>query len=484
MATRCVLLARLVLFTSVTAAAVTLSCGGQEAPRETAATTAAAGAPALAIVGVTVVHPGLDGAACQERDRTVVLAGDRIAAVGPSASTSPPAGARVIDGRGRWLIPGLIDSHVHFFQSGNPFTRPDAADFTDVVPYAEEVARNKARLPATFKVWLASGVTSVVDAGGPMWNFEVRDRARRTAAAPRVLVAGPLVSLVDRVKLELDDPPIIKVTSADQARRLVAGQLGRRPDFIKMWFIHGPDGDLAAEEAIMRAAGDAAHAAGVRFLVHATELETAKAALRAGADVLVHSVFDRPVDDEFLKLAAERGAIMVPTLWVVAGYGAVLSGKFEPTAEERRLADPEILATMNKVPGLDSERGERTTPPAAMQSLPRMWAAGIPIALGTDAGNIGTLHGPSIFREARLMVEAGLTPAQVLRSATINGAKVLGMEAELGDVAVGKRADLVLLDADPMVSVDNLARARVVFRAGQAFDPAELMASIRATLPR
>jgi imidazolonepropionase-like amidohydrolase len=447
-------------------------------PSAASAPQRAAEAQSIAIVGVTVIHPGQDGAAAQERDQTVVLSGDRITAVGPTAGTTPPSGARIIDGRGRWLIPGLIDSHVHFFQSGNPFTRPDAADFNDVVPYAKEVARNKARLPATFKVWLASGVTSVVDCGGPMWNFEVRDEARRTEEAPRVQVAGPLVSLVDRPALALDDPPIIKVTSADEARALVARLLERKPDFVKVWFIHMPEGDLAAEEVIVRAAGDAAHAAGVRFLVHATELDTAKAALRAGADILVHSVFEKPVDDELVSLAASRGAILLPTLWVVAGYGAVLGNKFEPTAEEKRLADPRILEAM-KAPRTDSARAGRPTPPAAMESLPRLWSGGVTIALGTDAGNIGTLHGPSVFREARLMVEAGLTPAQVLRSATVNGAKVLGMEEELGDVAAGKLADLVLLDADPLVSVDNLARARLVIRAGRVYDPAELMRSIQ-----
>lgn len=108
-------------------------------------------------------------------DATVVIAGDRITAVGPRASTPVPDGATVLDGKGRWLIPGMVDGHLHFFQSGNLYTRPDAADFTGLVPYAPEVARNKARLPATFAVWLASGVTSVIDVGGPFWNFAVRD---------------------------------------------------------------------------------------------------------------------------------------------------------------------------------------------------------------------------------------------------------------------------------------------------------------------
>jgi hypothetical protein len=166
-----------------------------------------------AIIGVTVVNPERDGKDTVMADATVVISGERITAVGPRASTPVPAGATRIDGKGKWLIPGMIDGHVHFFQSGNLYTRPDGADFNAFVPYAREVARNKARLAATFKVWLASGVTSVIDIGGPFWNFDMRDIAAKTQAAPRVEVAGPLISMVDRVKLDLGDPPIIKIES-------------------------------------------------------------------------------------------------------------------------------------------------------------------------------------------------------------------------------------------------------------------------------
>ena len=92
-------------------------------------------------------------------------------------------------------------------------------------------------------MWLASGVTSVVDIGGPFWNFDMRDAARATAAAPRVAVAGPLISMVDDPKLDLGDPPIIKITSADEARALVARELARKPDYIKVWFIYRPGDD-------------------------------------------------------------------------------------------------------------------------------------------------------------------------------------------------------------------------------------------------
>jgi imidazolonepropionase-like amidohydrolase len=441
-----------------------LACSApQHAPATTSKVT-------LAIVGATVVHP--DGR--QEPNRTILVQDERIIGI----TTGPaPAGATVFDAHGKWVVPGYIDAHVHFFQSGNPFTRPDAADFTSVVPYAQEVARNKARLAATFKVWVASGVAAVVDTGGPMWNFEVREAAAGSEIAPQVAIAGPLISLVPREKLALDDPPIIQVTSPEEARALAQRQLARHPDFLKVWFIKRKQDEVAYGEAITRATAEAAHAAGVRLLVHATELATAKAALRAGADVLVHSVFDQPVDDEFLTLARARHVVYVPTLWVMSGYAYVLSGHFQPTEAEQRLGDPEILAAMKQLPS--SKPLPLDLPTVAMANLRRVWDAGITVALGTDAGNIGTLHGPGFFREAELMAKAGLTPVEVLRSATANGAKLLQREADFGDVAANKRADLVILDADPLASAANLGKIHRVVHGGRIYDPDALIASIR-----
>ena len=443
-----------------------------------------------AFVGAHVVHPEREGTQAIERDQTVIVAGDRIVGVGPSKSTRVPRGAATVDARGKWIVPGLVDAHVHFFQSGDLYTRPDVADFNAVVPYAKETERNKERLPATFRVWLASGVTSVVDIGGPMWNFDMRDAARASDAAPRVAVAGPLISMVDRVKLDLGDPPIVKTTTADEAVALVKRELARKPDYIKVWFIHRPDDDLAAQTAIVKAAGDAAHAAGVPLAVHATELVTAKAAMRAGADYLVHSVEDEPIDDEFLALAKKNRILYCPTLFVTMGYRYALSNTWQPTPVEKERADPQILAMMRDLDAMPKDQvPERVAkamdkPPevkpsqVALDNLRKVWDAGIPVAMGTDAGNIGTLHGPSVFREMELMALAGLTPLQVLRSATVNGARAMRMERDLGSVEPGKLADFVLLDADPTESVANLARTWRVVKGGRVYSPDELMKAV------
>jgi imidazolonepropionase-like amidohydrolase len=113
-----------------------------------------------------------------------------------------------------------------------------------------------------------------------------------------------------------------------------------------------------------------------------------------------------------------------------------------------------------------------------MKDLRRLVDSGVDIVMGTDAGNIGTLHGPSIHREMRMMVEAGLTPLEVLRSATVNGARALGLEGKAGKIEAGMLADLVILDADPLADIGNLAKVHRTIKAGVIYDPAALMLSL------
>jgi imidazolonepropionase-like amidohydrolase len=434
---------------------------------------ATAGADDIAVVGATL----FDGTGAPPvRDAVLVVSGQRVRAAGPRSAVSIPKGVRIIDGRGRWLVPGLVDAHVHYFQSGGPYTRPDVIDLRAHRPYEREVALIKERLPATFARYLLSGVTTTVDVGGPFWNFEVRDRAAATPLAPRVFVAGPLVSTVDRPQLDLGDPPIIKVTDPGGARELVRREAARRPDLMKVWFIYRPGDDLAAGKAIVSATVEESRAHGLRVAVHATQLETARAAVEAGASVLVHSVTDKPVDEAFVKLLLEREVLYIPTLFVGQGYDLVLSGNFTPTAAEKRLGEPDAIASFEQIKGFPEFKPRSARPDAgrvASANLERLAEAGVKVAAGTDAGNIGTLHGPSLFRELRLMVEAGMSPSAVLVAATRNGGAVAGPK-DLGTLEPGRLADFLLLRGDPLADLANLEDPVAIVKDGRALDLAEL----------
>ncbi|HET9047002.1 MAG TPA: amidohydrolase family protein, partial [Casimicrobiaceae bacterium] len=178
-------------------------------------------------------------------------------------------------------------------------------------------------------------------------------------------------------------------------------------------------------------------------------------------------------------------------LVVISGYRYALADLWRPTAAEKRLADPQIVESMSDLQRMPSEAippgvkrliAAAATPkvsPIALANLRRVHDAGIPIAMGTDAGNIGTVHGPSVFREMAAMHDAGLTPLEVLRAATVGGARAARMENEIGRVAPGRLADLVVVDGDPTADVDNLSRIVRVVKDGRVYDPDALIKSIR-----
>src|SRR5438477_4275781 len=149
----------------------------------------------IALVNGTIINPDKSQIV---QNATIIIDGDKIAAAGDAKTISTPKDARLIDCKGKFILPGYIDTHVHFFQSGDLYTRPDVVDLTKVRPYADEVAWIKRNLPDTFERYLRSGITSVVDVGGPFWNFEVRKIAKTTPQARRVAVGGPLASTAPR----------------------------------------------------------------------------------------------------------------------------------------------------------------------------------------------------------------------------------------------------------------------------------------------
>jgi imidazolonepropionase-like amidohydrolase len=426
----------------------------------------------VALVGATLV----DGTgAAPVPDAAVVVKDGRIACAGPRAACPVPAGTDTMDLRGRWIIPGLVDAHVHFGQSGWVDGRPDALDLRTRYPYERVVADLEAHPERFFRTYVCSGVTGVFDVGGYAWTWGLRPRAEDDLTAPHVAAAGPLLSTVDHWINLPDEKQILYVGTDSAARAAVRAHVARGTDAIKVWYIVRPGADTTQLKAVVRAAGDEAHRDGVRLIVHATGLWEAKDALRAGADVLVHSVFDKPVDDEFLTLARERHVIYVPTLTVYDGYRQVLVRHFEPhyplsCVDSATLAKSRATDSLPPSPlGADAvaarlQRYDRDTA-TAQTNLGIVFRAGITVAMGTDAGNPLTLHGPSAYWEMQRMQEAGMSPMAVLVSATRNGALAMG-RTDIGTLAVGKLADLVVLGADPTADIGNVRDVRYVMRGG------------------
>jgi len=447
----------------------------------------------FSLVGGTVINPA-DGKVMP--NTTVVINGDKIERVSMGKQDAATLGKQV-PCVGKFILPGYIDTHVHFFQSADLFTRPDGADFNSARPYKDEVAWIKSHLDDVFARYIRCGITSVVDVGGPMWNFEVRRQANSTAKAPRVAVAGPLISSVSREKLDLGDPPIVRIDTPDQARDFVRKLAEKKPDLVKIWYIVDKDHPVDAFRPTVRATVEESHAHKIRVAVHATELDTARAAVEEGADILVHSVVDKPVDDAFVKLLKDRHTILCPTLVVFERYGRTFSHQLNLTPEEQKWGNPEVIASLDvtKIPqdqlpdriksalAKPDEALDRIkkTYEVALPNLKKLEDAGVTIAAGTDAGNIGTIHGPALFREFQLMKEAGLTPMQILQCATANAAKLFGGEtgAHLGKIDKNCFADLVILKSNPAddiahaSDIDSVVKNGVVYPADSIISSAQ-----------
>jgi imidazolonepropionase-like amidohydrolase len=437
----------------------------------------------ISLVGATVINPA-DGKVLP--NATVVINGDRIERLSMGKQDAAALGKQ-IDCVGKFILPGYIDTHIHFFQSADLFTRPDGADLNNVRPYKDEVAWIKSHLDDVFARYIRCGITSVVDVGGPFWNFEVRKTANSTAKAPRVAVAGPLISSVSRQPLDLGDPPIVKIDNPEQARAFVRKLAEQKPDLVKIWYIVDKDHPVDAFRPTVRATVEESHAHKIRVAVHATELETARAAVEEGADILVHSVVDKPVDDAFVKLLKDRHTILCPTLVVFERYGRTFSHQLNLTPEEKAWGNPEVIASLDvtKIPQdklPDRIKSALAKPDEALDrikktyevALPNLKAledAGVTIAAGTDAGNIGTIHGPALFREFQLMKEAGLTPMQILQCATANGAKLFGGNtgAHIGKIDNGYLADLVVLKSNPTDDIAHASDIETVIKNGVVY---------------
>lgn len=416
----------------------------------------------------------------------ILLEKNKIAKI--SRNIKFPENSQVINASGKYIIPGMVDAHIHFFQSGGLYTRPDIIDLRYKTSYEEEVKQIKSSIEDVFRRYLLCGITTVVDLGGPMWNFDVRKYAGEIKLAPRVFLCGPLIASYQPEALTTDDPPIIKVNTVEEALKLVHQQIEANTDFIKIWYVAGRGIKPEEFEPIVRAVIEESHKYGKKVYVHAYELdETVKRALKAGADVLVHSVRDQEVDKEFLHLMKKNSVSYIPTLWVFNSYNSVFKKQLDLLPVEHMRGNPEIIGTLFEMYETENNKlSERirkiqadTLPempsPVILKNLKIIHDEGLNVVAGTDAGNIGVIHGPSLFHEFLLMQKAGLSNRDILISATYNAAKMLGKEHESGSVEEGKLADLVILNSNPLEDIMNTADIYLVIKDGMVLYPDSIL---------
>jgi imidazolonepropionase-like amidohydrolase len=437
------------------------------------ATIAAAQDSILAITHVNVIDA--TGAPVQS-DMTVIVKGGHISQIGKSGATLVPKQAKIVDGKDKYLIPGLWDMHVHEI-------------FGAWLPENEKI------IPVLF---VANGVTGVRDMGGdlePLKKWRART-AEGKLLGPRMIISGPML---DGPVPQF--PSSAPVKDATEGRRIVDELKKNGADFIKIQSLVPRDGYFAA-------AGEAKKD-GIVFAGHVPDKVRATEASDAGQKSVEHltGVFEgcSTVEDELM--AAPRGpgrgkflstydparakalialfvknqTWQVPTLywergeWLIeqtnSGPDPLL--KYAPAVWRERtwpMFTTGILKDWSTDPVADREKFFQ----AELKMVGEMNRAGVPILAGTDtAAGVRVYPGFSLHEELELLVQAGLTPMQALQASTLNAGKYLGL-ADTGTVEGGKRADLVLLNANPLADIKNTRKIEAVFLAGRYFSRADL----------
>jgi imidazolonepropionase-like amidohydrolase len=438
--------------------------------------------PSFALVGGWVVDgTGRDAIA----DAVVIVQDGRLDCVGSHSRCPVPAGMVEIDATGKWIIPGLVDAHVHYSQTGWADGRPDAYDARALYPYDRTIAELRENPQRFFRSYLCSGVTATFDVGGFPWTWGLRPVAEGSPFAPHVAAAGPLLSTRDHWLNLPGERQFLYMSDEEAVERDARYLAGSGTDALKVWYLVGATSpDTARFKELLRVGARVASERELPLIVHATGLWQAKDALKAGAQLLVHSVYDREVDHEFLQLARRGRIIYTPTLTVFRGYVELRSRGFDEDRYAMECVDPETRQKARLTRSLPLEQDVESLARAAeaareqyrvmLANLRHVHEAGIVVAMGTDAGNPLTLHGPSVNAEMEAMQEAGLSPMEVLVAATRNGALAMRRLDDFGTLEKGKIADVVVLDADPLEDIQNVRRVALVIRGGAAYTRAEL----------
>jgi len=355
-----------------------------------------------------------------------------------------PAGARVVEGAGRTLLPGLIDAHTHAFRDHD--------------------------LPLMF------GVTTQVDmfTGVPlMQDMQAAMKAGKNQQRADMFSAGTLVTAPGGHGTQFG-MAIPTLTRAEDAQAFVDARIAEGSDFIKIVMEAGGHGmrkleslDLPTVKAVIAAA----HKRGKLAVVHVSTEEDARAVLEAGADGLVHlfpgAAVPQARADGLARLARSKGAFVIPTFTVLESMAG--------TREDDLLRHPQLAGLLDgDAQGQLKARYGATARPALLEA-PRMVTAalrraGVPVLAGSDAGNAGTQYGISMHRELAALVEAGLSPLEALASATQLPAKAFKL-GRRGCIAKGCKADLLLVEGDPTQDITATRRIVEVWKDGESVNP-------------
>jgi imidazolonepropionase-like amidohydrolase len=393
-----------------------------------------------AFSGMRVIDPGsgdpIDNAVLVVRD-------GRVAALGPASRVQVPAGTPTTRLDGKVVIPGLISAHVHI------------SDVQGLGPRAYTRENTMRQLG----VFARYGITTVWSLGGEQAPaFEARD-AQNTPT-------------LDRARLYLSGDDITGATP-DEARQKVAAVAALKPDVIKIRVDDNLGAATKMSPEVFRAVIDEAHRRKLRVAAHIFYLDDAKALLRAGIDAIVHSVRDKDIDDEFVALMKARNVPYCPTLTRELStfvYESTPSFFAEPfflrEADRGLVAQLQERARQQAMRSSKSAQAYKAALEVAKGNLKKASDAGLLIAMGTDAGPF-----PERFQgffehvEMEMMAASGLSPARVLRAATIDAARAMGVDG-VGTLKPGSWADLVVLQADPLAEVRNTRSIETVVIAG------------------
>jgi imidazolonepropionase-like amidohydrolase len=434
-------------------------------------------AAAIAITHVTVIDT-TGGPA--KPNMTVVIEGDRIAAVGESGGAKIPKGARVVEGKGKFLIPGLWDMHIHTF-------------FGDWVPGGKEV---------TLPLFIANGITGVRDMGSDLDPILAarRDVASGALLGPRMVVSGPML---DGPKSQF--PAAIAIATPEEGRRAVVMLKGRGVDFIKIQ-------SYVPREAYF-AIADECRKQNIAFEGHVPDAIRASEAAEAGQKSFEHLIgvfegsstiednlmkgpkgparfletYDAAREAALIQLLSKKQVWQCPTLywergqWLVDAIDVTKDpdAKYAP-ASWREKSWPKFTAGIIKDMDTDPLPVREKFVAHELEIVKRLQKAGLPFLAGTDTpAGVDVLPGFSLHQELQRFVDAGFTPMEALQTATTNPAKFLGRQADFGTVEKGKIADLVLLDADPTTDIRNTRKIAAVVANGRYF-PREKLDGILA----